>query len=56
MAEERTVADWWPGTIDPDDPDHDEDCEAEFVGGPNLWTECGCSDRPLGAYPPACEV
>jgi hypothetical protein len=43
--ESRSVADWWPGTIDPDDPDHDDQCEAEFISGPMAYSPCRCAER-----------
>lgn len=27
------------------DPDHDDECEAEFVAGAFTWTTCRCADR-----------
>lgn len=26
-------------------PNHDMHCEAEFIAGPMLWTNCGCAER-----------
>lgn len=30
-----------------DHPDHDQQCEAEFVYGPMVWTTCRCGERSV---------
>ncbi len=39
---------YWESMSDPRpmaDPDHDDDCESEFIPGPNAWSPCGCAER-----------